>query len=128
MRSFLLLFIVLPACELGLLIWTGNSIGILSTVLLIIATGIGGAYLAKYEGMKTIQKVQQEISMGLMPDEELVNGLCILLGGCLLLAPGFITDFAGLLLLLPGTRNIMKKPMKKALYKKAQRNTITIIQ
>ncbi len=127
MRTFLLLFIVLPACELGLLIWSGKTFGILATVMLIIATGVGGAYLAKYEGLKTLQKVQQQLQSGIMPSEEMINGLCILLGGILLLAPGFLTDALGLLLLLPPTRSILKRPMKKMMYKSADKHTITII-
>lgn len=128
MKWFLLLFIVMPACELGVLIWSGRTFGILPTVLLIITTGIGGVYLAKYQGLKTMRKVQEQLNMGIMPNEQLIDGICILLGGVLLLAPGFLTDILGLVLLLPLTRVLIKKPMKKMFYKKIKNNTITIIQ
>ena len=127
MKYFLWLFIVLPACELGLLLWSGKNFGVLATVAMIIITGVGGAYLAKYQGMLTVRKVQEQINRGFMPGEEMVNGLCILLGGILLISPGFITDLLGLLLLLPPTRNLIKPLIKRVLYKKAERNTITII-
>ena len=127
MKYFLLLVVIAPACELGLLIWSGKVIGLLPTILMIIATGIGGAYLAKYQGLLTIKKVQEQMTRGIMPGEEMVDGMCILLGGVLLLAPGFITDLIGLLLLLPPTRHLFKPAIMKFLRKKTSKNTITII-
>ena len=127
MKYFLLLIVVAPACELGLLIWSGKMIGLLPTISMIIATGIGGAYLAKYQGLMTIKKIQEQINRGIIPDVEMIDGMCILLGGCLLLAPGFISDLIGLLLLLPLTRNLFKPAITKFLRKKTNRNRITII-
>ena len=128
MKFFLLLFIILPACELGVLIWSGKTFGILPTVLMIIATGIGGAYLAKYQGLLTMRKVQEQLNKGIMPGEEMIDGFCILLGGILLLAPGFLTDVIGLILLLPPTRSMIKPFFRRVFRKKVERNTITIIQ
>ena len=127
-KIFLLMFIILPACELGVLIWSGNTFGLIPTILMIIATGIGGAYLAKYQGLLTMRKVQEQMNRGIMPGEEMIDGLCILLGGILLLAPGFLTDIMGLLLLLPPTRTMIKPAFRKMFRKKVERNTITIIQ
>ena len=95
---------------------------------MIIATGLGGAYLAKYQGLLTMRKVQEQMNRGIMPGEEMIDGLCILLGGILLLAPGFLTDIMGLLLLLPPTRTMIKPVFRKMFRKKVERNTITIIQ
>ncbi|MGM9924602.1 MAG: FxsA family protein [Bacillus sp. (in: firmicutes)] len=128
MRLFLLLLIIIPACELGVLIWAGNIIGLLPTVLLIIATGIGGAYLAKYQGLMTVRKVQEQMNRGIMPGEEMMDGICILLGGCLLLSPGFLSDAFGLLLLLPPTRRLIKPGLKKMFMKWMNRRTITVIR
>lgn len=128
MKFFVLLFIILPACELGVLIWSGKTFGILPTVLMIIATGIGGAYLAKYQGLLTMRKVQEQLNKGIMPGEEMIDGFCILLGGILLLAPGFLTDIIGLILLLPPTRLMIKPFFRRVFRKKVERNTITIIQ
>ncbi|MGM9926681.1 MAG: FxsA family protein [Bacillus sp. (in: firmicutes)] len=128
MKVLLLLFILIPACELGVLLWSGTTFGILPTVLMIIATGIGGAYLAKYQGLVTMKKMQEQMNMGIMPGEEMIDGFCILVGGILLLAPGFIADVVGLLLLLPPTRILLKPVLKKIFRKKVERNTITIIQ
>ncbi|MFS0780616.1 FxsA family protein [Bacillus sp. 1P06AnD] len=128
LRILLLLFVVLPACEIGLMIYSGRMLGLLPTVLLIIATGIGGAYLAKYQGLVTFQKVQQQMNQGMMPGEELIDGISILAGGIFLVLPGFITDVIGLLLLLPPTRALIKPVIKKMFRKKMNRTNITIIQ
>lgn len=128
MRAFFLLLIIIPACELGILIWSGKTIGLIPTILLIIATGIGGAYLAKYQGLLAVRKVQEQLNRGMMPGEELIDGICVLVGGCLLLSPGFLTDIFGLILLLPPTRVLIKPVIKKMFSRWINRNTITIIR
>lgn len=128
MRLFLLLLIIVPACEIGVLIWSGKTIGLIPTILLIIATGVGGAYLAKYQGLMTVRKVQEQLSRGIMPGEELIDGICVLVGGCFLLTPGFISDIFGFVLLIPPTRQLMKPAFKKMFTKWMDRNTVTIIR
>ncbi|WP_042345384.1 FxsA family protein [Bacillus massiliigorillae] len=128
MRLFLLLLIVVPALEIGVLIWSGKTFGLIPTILLIIATGIGGAYLAKYQGLMTVKKVQEQLSRGIMPGEEMIDGVCVLVGGCFLLAPGFLSDLFGFLLLLPPTRKMIKPGLKKMFTKWIDRNTVTIIR
>ncbi|MEI2664687.1 FxsA family protein [Rossellomorea sp. LJF3] len=108
MRYMLLLLIIIPALEIGLLVLSGQAIGLVPTVLLIITTGILGAYLAKKQGIETIRKAQRDMQYGQMPGEAIMDGLCILVGGILLLTPGFVTDSFGFLLLLPPTRRMFK--------------------
>ncbi|CAN7291850.1 FxsA family protein [Rossellomorea sp. LjRoot5] len=108
MRYMLLLLIIIPALEIGLLVLSGQAIGLVPTVLLIITTGILGAYLAKKQGIETIRKAQRDMQYGQMPGEAIMDGLCILVGGILLLTPGFVTDAFGFLLLLPPTRRMFK--------------------
>lgn len=103
-----LLFTLLPALELYVLIQIGSVIGASSTILIIITTGIIGAYLARLQGFLTIQKIQQSLQKGQIPSNELMDGLIILVGGIVLLTPGFITDFLGFVLLIPLTRNLIK--------------------
>jgi UPF0716 protein FxsA len=117
MRYMLLLLIVIPALEIGLLVLSGQAIGLVPTVLLIITTGILGAYLAKKQGVETIRKAQRDMQYGQMPGEAIMDGLCILIGGIVLLTPGFITDALGFLLLLPATRR-MFKPFFYRLFKR----------
>jgi len=104
----LLLFTVVPAVELALLIKVGTFIGVSSTLTLIILTGIVGASLAKMQGFLVLSKIQQSLDRGVMPNNELIDGVMILVGGIVLLTPGFITDALGFFLLLPPTRALIK--------------------
>ena len=117
MRYMLFLLIVVPALEIGLLILSGNTFGVPATILMIIATGILGAYLAKRQGLQAIQNVQEQIRYGQVPGDAIIDGLCILVGGVVLLTPGFITDALGFLLLFPQTRKILK-PLILKVFKK----------
>ncbi len=104
-----LLFTVLPAIELVLLIEIGSNIGAGNTLFIIIFTGVLGAYLARLQGFLVLRKIQGDLNQGIMPSSELMDGLMILVGGIVLLTPGFITDALGFLLLIPWTRIIIKK-------------------
>ena len=107
------LFTILPALELYLLIKVGSVIGALNTILIIIFTGILGAFLARLQGFLVIRKIQENLNQGILPSSELLDGALILVGGVLLLTPGFITDIFGFLLLLPPTRVLIKFFLKK---------------
>lgn len=126
MRYILLLLIIVPALEIGLLVLSGQAFGLIPTVLLIITTGILGAYLAKKQGMETLRKAQQDMQYGQLPGDAIIDGLCILVGGVVLLTPGFITDAIGFLLLLPPTRK-MFKPFIYKLFKRWINNGNVII-
>ena len=104
-----LLFTILPAIELALLIKIGSNIGVGNTLFIIIFTGVLGAYLARLQGFLVLRKIQEDLNRGIMPNDQLIDGLMILVGGVVLLTPGFITDALGLLLLIPWTRILIKK-------------------
>ncbi|MGD6967581.1 membrane protein FxsA [Rossellomorea vietnamensis] len=108
MRYMMLFLIVVPALEIGLLILSGQTFGVPATILMIIATGVLGAYLAKKQGLQAIRNVQEQIKFGQVPGDAIVDGLCVLVGGVVLLTPGFITDAIGFLLLFPQTRKMIK--------------------
>ncbi|MBU8905158.1 FxsA family protein [Desertibacillus haloalkaliphilus] len=120
-RILLLLIIIVPATEVGVLILSGNLIGIWPTVLLIILTGVLGAWLAKREGMQAIQLAQVQAQQGQIPSGMILDGICILIGGVVLLTPGFITDLFGFFLLVPQTRAIVKAFLQK-LFEKMIKN------
>ncbi|MFC1510632.1 FxsA family protein [Candidatus Omnitrophota bacterium] len=103
-----LLFTVVPALELAVLIKVGSFIGVGNTLTIIILTGVVGAYLARLQGFLILQEIQGKLNQGLMPSAQLLDGLMVLVGGILLLTPGFITDVMGFLLLVPFTRAILK--------------------
>ena len=108
-----LAFTLIPAAEIYVFIKIGGFIGALNTVLIIIITGILGAYLARLEGMRTLYKIRENLHQGIMPTEELIDALIILSAGIMLLTPGFLTDIAGLMLLVPYTRFYVKRWLKK---------------
>jgi UPF0716 protein FxsA len=108
-----LLFTVIPLVELYLLIKVGGVIGALNTILLIIGTGLLGAYLAKLEGIRTFNQIQQNLNQGVMPAEELLDGVIILVAGLMLITPGILTDVCGFLLLIPPTRFAFKRWLRR---------------
>lgn len=125
-RWLLLFILIVPALEIGVLIWAGNWIGPIWVILLIILTGVLGAWLAKKQGLETIRNFQQSVQYGQMPQDTLLDGACILVGGAVLLTPGFITDAIGFLLLFPVTRLPIKRFLRNTIEKAMQKGTITI--
>jgi UPF0716 protein FxsA len=107
------LLTVVPIFELYVLIKVGQFIGALNTVLVVLLTGIAGAILAKLQGLSILRRIQEDLLRGIMPAASLLDGLFILSGGILLITPGFITDCLGLLFLVPMTRDIFKRWLKK---------------
>jgi len=104
----LAVFIVIPLVELIILIKVGSYIGLWPTILIVVLTGIVGASLARYQGFLIINKIRSDVSSGRVPARELIDGLLVLIGGIVLLTPGFITDICGFFLLIPITRNLVK--------------------
>ena len=107
-----LAFTLIPAIEIYLLIEIGSFIGALNTIMMVIATGLAGAYLARLQGTHTMLRVRASLAQGVMPTEDLIDALIIFAAGIVLLTPGFVTDLAGLLLLFPVTRRYFKRFMK----------------
>lgn len=117
--KLILLFTLLPLLDFAILLKIGSYIGFKYTLAIVIVTGLTGAYFAKREGRDIITKIKFDISQGKMPADELIGGLCVILGGAFLLAPGLITDVLGLMLVLPITRipfiNMIKRRFKSML-------------
>ena len=110
-----LLFTVIPLIELVLLLTVGARIGILGTVLLILATGLTGAWLARWQGMGVLRTMQAELQSGQPPAKRIVEGLLVLAGALLLLTPGILTDITGFTLILPFTRRLLGPPILRML-------------
>mgnify|MGYP005830117235 FL=1 len=126
-RILLALIIVVPALEIWLLITAGKLIGAIPTIMLIILTGVLGAWLAKYQGVTALRSAQQKMNRGQMPGDVIIDGLCILIGGVVLLTPGFITDAIGFALLLPPTRNLIKPSIMRAIRNRMDRGQFIVI-
>ena len=121
-----LAFTLIPVIELYLLIKIGTVIGSLNTICLVIITGFTGAWLARMEGMHTMLKVRSNMEQGIMPAEELIDALIIFCAGVLLITPGILTDFTGLLLLWPVTRKRFKQFLRKKFDKMSRQGNINI--
>ena len=122
-----LAFTLIPLVEIYLLIKLGQNFGAITSILLVIFTGILGAYLAKMEGLRTLFRLQETLREGGMPGEELLDALLIALAGLVLITPGFITDAVGFLLLVPFTRMFVKNWLKERLRAKSIRDEDDII-
>ena len=99
-----LVFIVLPIAEIYVIIKVGEAIGFLPTLALLILDGFLGAALARSQGRAAWARFNRALAEGRVPTREVFDGAMVVVGGAFLLAPGFITDAIGLLLLLPPTR------------------------
>lgn len=102
--SLFLLFIVLPLLEIYVLITVGGAIGALTTIGLVILTAVVGSTLVRSQGLPLWRQINQQLQSGRLPAFALWHGVLLLVAGCLLLTPGFITDSLGLLLLIPTFR------------------------
>ena len=98
------LFLVVPIIEIYILIKVGGYIGILPTIALVILTAVIGASLLRSQGLQTYMRFNQSLSEGRLPANEILEGVALLVGGALLLTPGFFTDLIGFFCLLPITR------------------------
>jgi len=107
MKIFQIVFLVVlvvPFLEIYLLLQIGGLIGPVPTILLVVLTAVLGTALLRQQGLATWQRFQQSMAQGAIPAYEIVEGPIILVGGALLLTPGFITDLMGLACLLPPSR------------------------
>jgi UPF0716 protein FxsA len=104
-----LLFVVVPVLEIYVLIQVGQVIGAWWTILLLILDSLFGTWLIKREGARAWQALQVALESGRMPARELADGALILIGGTLMLTPGFVTDAFGILLILPFTRPVARR-------------------
>ncbi|WP_407269048.1 FxsA family protein [Radiobacillus sp. PE A8.2] len=127
-RWIFLLILIVPALEIGVFLYIGGIIGPWWVVLLIIFTGVIGAWLARQQGMQALYNARQSINIGQRPQDEIFNGICILIGAILLLTPGFITDAVGFILLIPTTRRLIILWMQDIVRKWLEKGTITIFR
>lgn len=125
LRLFLL-FATIPLLELYLLLAVGQRLGPAWTIALVLATAALGAYLSKSQGLKTLERMRENLSRGVAPAGELVSGALILMAGVLLLTPGFLTDAAGFCLLIPPLRQRIIRLVQHKLKQRTRRTYIDI--
>ena len=112
LRLFLI-FTVTPVLELALLIQIGQLLGTIPTIVTVLTTGAAGAALARNQGLTALRRLQRSVAEANFPGDEIFDGFLILMGGLLLLTPGFLTDLVGFAALLPGTRGLLKIIIKR---------------
>jgi UPF0716 protein FxsA len=112
MAFLVVLFIVVPIAELYVIIQVGEAIGLLPTLALLLADALLGSLLLRHQGRGAWRRFNAAIAERRFPGREVADGLMIAIGGTLLLAPGFITDIVGLILLVPPTRAIVRRLLK----------------
>ena len=122
----ILIFIVVPLMEILLLIEIGSRIGTLNTISIIIITGIMGGYMMRQQGFAILANIRMDLSQGRMPTGELINGALVLVGGIVLLTPGFFTDAVGFVLLIPGSRAFVRKKIQLLIQRKIDSGDIHI--
>lgn len=126
--KLLFVFILIPFIELAILVKIGTIIGFWYTMLIVVLTGIAGASLARQQGLKVYTKIQKELNSGKIPSDDMLEAMFVFAGGIVLLTPGFLTDIAGLLFLIPFTRKIFKAYLNNILIRRYNKKTTVSIE
>lgn len=121
--KIILFFIVVPFVELALLLKISARVGPFPTLALIVATGIIGGALARWQGMQTIWRLRDQTNRGQFPTEALADGGMILVAAALLLTPGILTDLFGFSLLMPFCRTHYRRMLKNWVQRNVQVTT-----
>jgi UPF0716 protein FxsA len=121
-----LLFLGLPLLELYILIKIGSYLGAFLTIALIIFTALLGLLLARFEGLRTWHQIRHSLSQGIVPAEEMLDSVLIFAGGVLFVIPGVITDFVALVLLIPFTRTIFKRWLRRRFDRMVERGNVRL--
>jgi UPF0716 protein FxsA len=106
---WLLLLILWPAAEIFVAIQVAGAIGILPMLLLLIVSWPLGTWAVRREGRTVMRRLSAALAGGRTPGSEVLDGALVLAGGALLIVPGFITDFLGIVLLAPPLRAGVRK-------------------
>ncbi|MCW2784651.1 MAG: FxsA family protein [Marmoricola sp.] len=111
----LISFIVVPIAEIYVLIQVGHVIGVWWTILLLIADSAFGSWLLRREGSRAWRALRIAIAEGRMPTRELADGILIVVGGTLMISPGFVSDVIGMFAIFPLTRPLARRLLSKTI-------------
>lgn len=125
-KYLFLAFIVVPLVELYLLVGIGREIGLAPTLGYLLVMALLGASLAKREGRRVMRNWQAATAQGRVPEEGILSGALVLVGGLLLIVPGVITDVLGFFLLIPPTRRWVVGRLHRALERRMQAGTVRV--
>lgn len=127
MRWLVVLVIVVPLTELFLLLQINRVVGFWPTIALTVVTGFVGGGLAKREGLKVWRSWSAAMRELRPPEQGVIDGVLVLLGGALLITPGVLTDLTGLLLLIPPTRRLIAVRVRAAVDRRLQMTQLRIV-
>jgi len=122
--KLILVLTITPIIELYLLIQLTQLTSFATTLLVILATGVVGAALARMEGLRVLGRIQSEMQQGRLPGDSLLDGGMILVAGALLVTPGILTDTVGFLILIPFTRAALRRLLKRWLRRKMEEGQV----
>jgi UPF0716 protein FxsA len=100
--------LLLPVAELAVMIWVGQWIGVWETIALLLMVSFLGAWIVKRQGAGAWRRIRDELGVGRIPTTAILDGALLLTAGVLFLVPGFVTDIAAVVLLLPPTRALVR--------------------
>ena len=107
-----LIFVIIPIIEIAIFISIGSNIGILNTIAIILITALVGIFLIRRKGISLLFNAQKNMSLGIMPTEEIKGGIFLLISGLLLITPGFFTDLIGFSIFFKPVQNFITKKSK----------------
>ena len=114
----LVLFLVVPLIELAIIIQVGQSIGLVWTIVILVADSVLGSLLVRSQGRTAWRRFTEAIQAGRPPAREVMDGVLVIGGGALLLTPGFVSDLVGIALLLPPTRAVVRRIVLRRVMKR----------
>lgn len=120
-----ILVILIPVIEFFGFVYVGNYLGFGRTLFLTIATSVIGGAMMQFEGKKIMADAKGQMKDGQVPGKTMVDGICVFIGGLLLLIPGFVTDIIGFTMVFPLTRPLYRIPLTKWTLKKIKDGSIT---
>lgn len=120
--ALIVAFIAVPLAEIYLIIQVGQVIGPWWTIALLIAVSILGSWLIRREGRRTWRALTEALASGRLPDREVLDAGMVLVGGALMLTPGFLTNVVGLFVMLPATRPVARRVLVWALGRQLTRH------
>jgi UPF0716 protein FxsA len=107
------ILIILPMIEIALFVVIGGQIGVLGTILAVIATGVIGAAVLSRQGLATFERMNRNLEAGEIPLREVFDGFLMVIAAVLMITPGFATDAIGFLLTVPALRDVMAQTIQK---------------
>ena len=122
--GLLLVFIVVPIAEIYVILKVGDAIGVGWTVVLLAADSVLGTLLLRSQGRAVWRRFNDTIRASRVPHSEVIDGVLVIFGGAFLITPGFLTDIVGVFLLLPPTRALLRRVVRRGIERRTVAGTV----